>query len=37
MSKRAKTINVTFKAKTKGTIQHLALDSSELKVYGENE
>ncbi|OJI37521.1 hypothetical protein VVDAL79087_03308 [Vibrio vulnificus] len=37
ISKRAKTVNVTFKTKTKGTIRHLAIDTTELKVYGEGE
>ncbi|ATF08570.1 Mobile element protein [Candidatus Enterovibrio altilux] len=27
ISKRAKTVNVTFKTKNTGTIQHLAIDS----------
>ncbi len=30
-------MNVMFKTKTKGTIQHLAIDLTELKIYGENE
>lgn len=37
ISKRAKTVNVAFKTKTKGTIQHLAIDATGLKVYGEGE
>lgn len=37
ISKRAKTVNVDFKTKTKGTIQHLAIDATGLKVYGEGE
>ncbi|HAS8246700.1 TPA: IS5 family transposase [Vibrio vulnificus] len=37
ISKLAKTVNVAFKTKTKGTIQHLAIDSTGLKVYGEGE
>ncbi len=37
ISKRAKTVNVTLKTKTKGTIQHLAIDATGLKVYGEGE
>ncbi|ATF10277.1 Mobile element protein [Candidatus Enterovibrio altilux] len=32
MSKRAKTVNVTFKTKIKGTIPHLTVDSAGLKV-----
>ncbi|GAB7224325.1 hypothetical protein VoSk93_35440 [Vibrio owensii] len=35
--KRAKTVNVAFKTKTKGTIQYLAIDATGLKVYGEGE
>ncbi len=35
ISKRARTVNAAFKTKTKGTIQHLALDATGLKVYGE--
>ncbi|ATF08769.1 Mobile element protein [Candidatus Enterovibrio altilux] len=31
ISKRAKTVNVTFKKKNKGSIQHLAIDSTGLK------
>ncbi len=30
-------INVALKTKTKGVIQHLAIDSAGLKVYGEGE
>ncbi len=37
ISKRATTINITFKMKNKGSIQHLAIDFTELKVYGEEE
>ncbi len=37
ISKRAKTVNVAFKPKTKGAIQHLAIDATGLKVYGEGE
>ncbi|WP_425667491.1 IS5 family transposase [Vibrio tubiashii] len=37
ISKRAKTVNVAFKTKTKGTIQHLAIDATGLKVFGEGE
>ncbi|HFQ5219159.1 TPA: IS5 family transposase [Vibrio vulnificus] len=33
ISKRAKTVNVAFKTKTKGAIQHLAIDVTGLKVY----
>ncbi|MGR5418438.1 IS5 family transposase [Vibrio diabolicus] len=37
ISKRAKTVNVAFKTKTKGTIQHLAIDATGLKAHGEGE
>ncbi len=37
ISKRAKTVNVSFKTKTRGAIQHLAIDATGLKVYGEGE
>ncbi|ATF10417.1 Mobile element protein [Candidatus Enterovibrio altilux] len=37
ISKRIKTVNVKFKAKTKGSIQHLAIDSTGLNVYSEGE
>nr|QOS16274.1 hypothetical protein VP360_00024 [Vibrio parahaemolyticus] len=37
ISRRAKDINVSFKTKTKGPIQHLAIDATGLKVYGEGE
>ncbi|ATF09775.1 Mobile element protein [Candidatus Enterovibrio altilux] len=30
-------VNITFKTKNKGTIQHLVIDSTGLKVYGESE
>ncbi|ATF08720.1 Mobile element protein [Candidatus Enterovibrio altilux] len=33
ISNRVKTINVAFKTKTKGTIQHLAIDSMGLEIY----
>ncbi|ATF09083.1 hypothetical protein BTN50_0556 [Candidatus Enterovibrio altilux] len=29
---RAKTVNVTFKTKNKGTSQHLAINSTEIKI-----
>ncbi|ATF10005.1 Mobile element protein [Candidatus Enterovibrio altilux] len=32
--KRVKTVNVTFKTKSKETIKHLVIDSTELKVCG---
>lgn len=35
--KRAKTVNIAFKTKTRGIIEHLAIDSTGLKVYGESE
>ncbi|TPE62821.1 IS5 family transposase, partial [Shewanella sp. LC2] len=37
ISKRAKTVKIAFKTKTRGTIEHLAIDSTGLKVYGEGE
>lgn len=37
ISKRAKTVKIAFKTKTSGTIEHLAIDSTGLKVYGEGE
>ncbi|ATF09470.1 Mobile element protein [Candidatus Enterovibrio altilux] len=37
INKQVKTINMTFKVKSKGTIQHSAIDSTGLKVYGEDE
>ncbi|ATF10145.1 Mobile element protein (plasmid) [Candidatus Enterovibrio altilux] len=35
MNKRAKMINFTFQTKSKGNVSHLAIDFTELKVYGE--
>ncbi|ATF09402.1 Mobile element protein [Candidatus Enterovibrio altilux] len=35
ISKRIKTINVTFETNNKGSIQHLAIDATGLQVYGE--
>ncbi|EPL0285846.1 IS5-like element ISSpu20 family transposase [Providencia huaxiensis] len=37
ISKRAKTVNISFKTKTRGAIEHLAIDATGLKVYGEGE
>ena len=37
ISRRAKKVEVSFKAKTRGAIQHLAIDATDLKVYGEGE
>ncbi len=37
ISRRAKDVDVSFKTKTKGAIQHLAIDATGLKVYGEGE
>ncbi|ATF09786.1 Mobile element protein [Candidatus Enterovibrio altilux] len=37
ISKHAKTVSVTFKTKNKGSVQHLAIEPTELKVYGEGE
>ncbi len=35
--RRAKEVEVSFKTKTRGAIQHLAIDATGLKVYGEGE
>lgn len=37
ISKRAKSVEVSFKCPTRGPIQHLAIDATGLKVYGEGE
>lgn len=37
ISRRAKEVEVSFKTKTRGVIQHLAIDATGLKVYGEGE
>ncbi len=37
ISRRAKEVEVSFKTKTRGAIQHLATDATGLKVYGEGE
>ncbi|ATF09597.1 Mobile element protein [Candidatus Enterovibrio altilux] len=37
ISKRTKIVNVTFKTKNKGSIQHLAIDAMGLKVCSEGE
>lgn len=37
ISRRAKQVEVSFKPKTRGSIQHLAIDATGLKVYGEGE
>jgi len=37
ISRRAKQVEVSFKPKTRGAIQHLAIDATGLKVYGEGE
>ncbi len=37
ISRRAKQVEVSFKPKTRGAIQHLAIDATGLKVYGESE
>ncbi|ATF09732.1 hypothetical protein BTN50_1244 [Candidatus Enterovibrio altilux] len=34
MNKRVKTVNVTLKTKTNGSIHHLAIGFARLKVYG---
>lgn len=35
ISRLSKDVNVSFKTKTKGSVQHLAIDATGLKVYGE--
>ena len=37
ISRRAKEVEVSFKTKNRGPIQHLAIDATGLKVYGEGE
>ncbi|ANS87813.1 IS5 family transposase [Vibrio parahaemolyticus] len=37
ISRRAKDVEVNFKASSRGAIQHLAIDATGLKVYGEGE
>ncbi|HBZ2212305.1 TPA: IS5 family transposase, partial [Klebsiella pneumoniae] len=37
VSKRAKSVNVSFKTSTRGEIAHLVIDSTGLKVFGEGE
>ena len=37
ISRRSKDVEVSFKTKTRGAIQHLAIDATGLKVYGEGE
>ncbi|PMK35334.1 transposase [Vibrio lentus] len=37
ISLRAKQVEVSFKTKTRGVIQHIAIDATGLKVYGEGE
>ena len=37
ISKRAKTVNVSFKTKTRSAMQYLTIDATGLKVYGEGE
>ncbi|ARP39443.1 hypothetical protein K08M4_27520 [Vibrio syngnathi] len=37
ISRRAKQVEVSFKTRTRGEIQHLAIDPTGLKVYGEGE
>lgn len=37
VSKRAKSVNVCFKAPTRGEIAHLVIDSTGLKVFGKGE
>ncbi len=37
ISRRAKDVEISFRPSTRGTIQHLAIDATGLKVYGEGE
>lgn len=37
INKHAKTVNIVFKTKTRGLIEHLAIDSTGFKVYREGE
>lgn len=37
VSKRAKSVNISIKAPTRGEISHLVIDSTVLKVFGEGE
>jgi len=37
ISKRAKSVNVSFKMSTRGEIAHMVIDSTRLKVFGEGE
>ncbi len=37
VSKRTKSVNVSFKTPTRGEIAHLVIDSTGLKVFGEGE
>ncbi|MEA1151534.1 transposase, partial [Klebsiella pneumoniae] len=37
VSRRAKSVNVSFKTPTRGEIAHLVIDSTGLKVFGEGE
>jgi hypothetical protein len=37
VSRRAKSVNVSFKTFTRGEIAHLVIDSTGLKVFGEGE
>ena len=37
ISRRAKEVEVSFKTKTRGALQHLVIDATGLKVYGEGE
>jgi hypothetical protein len=37
VSKRAKSVNVSFKTFTRGEIAHLVIDSTGLKVFGEGD
>ncbi len=35
ISRRAKQVEVSFKTKARGVMQHLVIDATDLKVYGE--
>lgn len=37
ISRRAKEVEISFKTKTRGVIQHLTIDATGLKIYGEGE
>ncbi|ATF10317.1 hypothetical protein BTN50_1897 [Candidatus Enterovibrio altilux] len=37
INKLAKTVNIMFKMKAKGIIQQFTIDSTKIKIYGQNE